>query len=478
MLNKIAIEYNPQSTYPLVSPFSPSEIYREYKLKEISSEINPVYSQVRSALYDLGLDRDNFGKETWNPFSDFISPGNRVVIKPNWVREMNPLSDDISGLVSHPSVVRAVLDYVLLALKDEGEVIIGDAPIQSADFEKLAERLKIDEVINFYNGKTGVKISVEDFRSEIKMYGPSGEVSCHKFSENKNFVNVDLAGDSFFEGVMDKFRKFRVTNYDPGRMFEYHGPGKNIYRIFKPVLEADVVINIPKLKTHRKAGITCCMKNSVGIIGTKDALVHHTRGSRKEGGDAYPYFNILKWMNERMYEMREKTENAGLQKSLTFLIGMNDGIMKRLGTNLVFEGNWYGNMTLWRMLLDINNILFYCDRNGIMKEDEQRKVFFLVDAVVGGEKDGPLKPVNKPAGLLIAGWNPVLIDLISAKLIGFDYGKITTLSKALENGFLGFNEGNIAESQVWFNGKMTGAAALEAVAHFEPSAGWKKHIEA
>jgi len=105
------------------------------------------------------------------------------------------------------------------------------------------------------------------------------------------------------------FRKFRVTNYDPRKMLRFHNPGNNIYIIDKSVLEADVVIQLPKLKTHGKAGITCCLKNSVGINGQKDALVHHLKGSRQTGGDAYPYFNLFKWMNENLYERKEKTGN-------------------------------------------------------------------------------------------------------------------------------------------------------------------------
>ena len=34
----------------------------------------------------------------------------------------------------------------------------------------------------------------------------------------------------------------------------------NEYCISNTILDADVIINIPKLKTHKKAGITVCLK--------------------------------------------------------------------------------------------------------------------------------------------------------------------------------------------------------------------------
>jgi len=478
MLNNIAIEYNPSSEYPLVSPFSPSEDFPEYLFKDISRSKNFVYQQVRNVLKQLGLDIENYNKPEWNPFGNFIAPGNKVVIKPNWVREKNPINPDITGLVTHPSVVRTVIDYCLIALQGKGRIIIGDAPIQSADIDIIKSKLQLDELVGFYSNIKGVKIEIRDFRKEIKRYNSAGEISEHIFIAEKESVEVNLKGNSFFFPVRNMFRKFRVTNYDPRKMLRFHNPGNNIYIIDKSVLEADVVIQLPKLKTHGKAGITCCLKNSVGINGQKDALVHHLKGSRQTGGDAYPYFNLFKWMNENLYERKEKTGNKNLQRFYSKWIGLNDGILKRTGADPVFEGAWYGNDTLWRMILDINNILFYTDLNGETGKESARKVFYIVDGIVGGDKEGPLKPDNKFAGIIAGGWNPVLLDICCASLIGFDYQKIKVIVNSLENKLLGFGFDDIEKSSVIFNNNVFKIEEIEAVTHFTPSKGWKNHIEA
>jgi len=72
MLNNIAIEYNPSSEYPLVSPFSPSEDFPEYLFKDISRSKNFVYQQVRNVLKQLGLDIENYNKPEWNPFGNLL----------------------------------------------------------------------------------------------------------------------------------------------------------------------------------------------------------------------------------------------------------------------------------------------------------------------------------------------------------------------------------------------------------------------
>jgi uncharacterized protein (DUF362 family) len=477
MLNKIAIEYNPTAGYPIISPFSPSIKYPEYTFCDLAGNYNSVYDQVRNILRNLKLDLENFDKPGWNPFGDFINQGNKVIIKPNWVREKNPLSPDISGLVTHPSVVRAVVDYCLIALKGTGEIIIGDSPIQSADFEILKSRLGLNELIGFYKGLTGTVISLRDFRKEIKRYNSAGEISERTFMPEKESLEINLKEKSFLYPVRNQFKKFRVTNYNPENMLKFHNLEDNIYVIDRAVLEADVVIQIPKLKTHGKAGITCCMKNSVGINCQKDALVHHTKGCKLTGGDAYPSFNFLKWVNENLYDIREKTRRKSLQRVISTMIGLNDGVLKRTGSDLVFEGRWFGNDTLWRMILDINRILFNITPEGKNNSIPVRKVFYIVDGIIGGEKEGPLKPENKFAGIIAGGWNPVLIDISCASLIGFDYRKITVIARSLENKFLGFATEDLEKSLIVFNGNTLNSDNIKPVVHFTPSGGWGNLIE-
>jgi len=49
-------------------------------------------------------------------------------------------------------------------------------------------------------------------------------------------------------------------------------PSKNEYLISNTILEADVIINLPKPKTHRRAGIIGAMNNLVEIIDINGLL--------------------------------------------------------------------------------------------------------------------------------------------------------------------------------------------------------------
>src|SRR5947208_7341866 len=83
-------------------------------------------------------------------------------------------------------------------------------------------------------------------------------------------------------------------------------------------------------------------------------------------------------------------------------------------------GSWYGNDTLWRTILDLNKIARYADKSGRIHETPQRRYFCIVDGIFSGEGDGPLRPTTRHDGLLLAGANPVLIDLVVCWLIGID----------------------------------------------------------
>ena len=97
-------------------------------------------------------------------------------------------------------------------------------------------------------------------------------------------VAIDLGQDSALAKISDGFEKYRVTRYDKEEMLPHHNRQKNEYLIPRCVLQSDVIINLPKLKTHKKAGMTCSMKNFVGINALKDWLPHHRTGSVEEKG--------------------------------------------------------------------------------------------------------------------------------------------------------------------------------------------------
>src|SRR5690242_5113696 len=71
------------------------------------------------------------------PFGALIQPGARVLIKPNWVLHHNQGTGGMEPMITHHSVIKAIVQAVLQA--DPAEVIVGDAPIQTCDFDKLLD---------------------------------------------------------------------------------------------------------------------------------------------------------------------------------------------------------------------------------------------------------------------------------------------------------------------------------------------------
>src|SRR5437867_1517956 len=124
---------------PQKASFHPSERFPEYRFREFSIEANTVYAAVRELFKTLLLDRDNYGLKEWNPLGEIISPGNQVVIKPNFVMDHHYTGGDYNSVVTHGSVIRAIMDYVAIALQGEGQIIIADAPMIDNDFNRIVQ---------------------------------------------------------------------------------------------------------------------------------------------------------------------------------------------------------------------------------------------------------------------------------------------------------------------------------------------------
>ncbi|HRT06731.1 MAG TPA: hypothetical protein P5204_13635, partial [Kiritimatiellia bacterium] len=125
--------------YPPVeaAPYPPDEAYPEFPALAVGRTPNPVFALVRNVLRDLGLDAARFGTPAWNPLGELVRPGGKIVVKPNWVLHRNEGAGGMDCMISHPSLLRAVLEYVFLARP--AQVVLGDAPLQGCDFEKLQD---------------------------------------------------------------------------------------------------------------------------------------------------------------------------------------------------------------------------------------------------------------------------------------------------------------------------------------------------
>jgi len=132
----------------------------------------------------------------------FVSKGQKVLIKPNLLTDRAPAQ----AVTTHPEVLRAI---IRLVRKAGGQPMVGDSPASVTKLETVWE-------------KTGMKTLCEE--------------------EETPLLNLEKGGS---------------------RTFEIDGLSVNISR---PVLEADVVINVPKVKTHVLTTLTGAVKNMYGAV--------------------------------------------------------------------------------------------------------------------------------------------------------------------------------------------------------------------
>lgn len=464
--------------------FRPSERYPELQnaqLKEISTEENKVFEVIRNTFIMLGYDKENIGTEHWNPLRTLVYPGNKVVIKPNMVMHVNGSGEGEDCLYTHPSVVCPIIDYCILAMTEngqfKGQIVVGDAPMQECDFELLVKNSGYDKLLEFYKGK-GINIVLHDFRN-VKTIVRNGVHIKEKNEQNGIVVNLDEASN-FFELPKKRLKKLRVTNYDPHILQKHHNVNTHVYKVAKELLEADVIINMPKPKTHRKAGVTIALKNMVGISANKEYLPHHTNGSKKEGGDAYLEKNIFFKLSDYFLDKKNsfaEHEKYVLARASRF-IAAGFGFIGRKLRKDYREGSWYGNDTIWRTIYDLNNIVFLADSSGQLGKEKCRRMLVVADMIVSGEKDGPLNPSRKDCGVVAVGENPALFDEAICAIMGFDIKSIPTLNHLRENKRLLWlnrqGQAMICSNNEDWNGKKAAEITSDVSLNFVENPGWKK----
>lgn len=469
------------------SPYGPDVEYPEYPFgsSTLAAAPNPAYAGVRQALRLLGLDADHLDTPAWNPLREVVAPGDAVVLKPNFVRNFRETHVGHGNcIITHGAVLRAVVDYVYIALHGEGRIIIADAPQNDADFAALREIVGLDALQEHYRAAAGFELEVYDLRPECARK-IDGVIVGHEplAGDPAGYIKVDLGTHSAFMPVKHLCHLLYGAEYDMGELHRHQHDNVHEYLISKTILDADCVISVPKLKTHKKVGLTVNLKNLVGINGNKNWLPHHREGTPAQGGDQFAN-DGLKQRLERSAVARFKQWFQKLGPLRPVVAGPIKSLGKRVfgDTNdgTIRSGNWYGNDTTWRMVADLNRILFYADSAGRVHEQPVRKLFSVVDGIVGGEGNGPLDPTARQTQCVLAGFNPLAVDLVCARLMGFDAQRIPMLRSVLEKHALPlgvFRDGdlNVCSDAVEFNRRLS---AFEGPAFaFEPHFGWKGYVE-
>lgn len=149
---------------------------------------------------------------------DLIKPNNLVLINPSWVA---PPVEREAGCITLPEVSRAIADLVRE---------LGARPVIA---ESSAVGVDTDKVI-----------------------------------EASGYKNLKEAG-------------YEVINLKKSPPVDVHVPNGKVFETiesYKLVTEADVVISVPKLKTHDQTEMTCSIKKLKGLLTDKNKRAMHQEG--------------------------------------------------------------------------------------------------------------------------------------------------------------------------------------------------------
>jgi len=359
-------------------------------------------------------------------FADEDLCGKSILLKPNWVREELKASDYLC-LRTNDNLLLCILEEVLKY--EPSRVLLADAPIQGCVWDKMITPEFIMSV-NDLSRRYEIPVTIKDFRRTVNDLAKNRvEKDLHPQTD---YIIFDLGERSNLEPITSSSNNFRVTCYSPDRLAASHHRGVHKYCIARDVFESDVIITIPKLKTHRMAGMTNALKLLVGINGDKDYLPHHRIGSVQEGGDNYKDKSIWRSISNTIMDESNRRRGTRVGRFLERFSALFWRISKPDNATLVNAG-WYGNDTIWRTVLDINIIALFGDNKGILHENQQRKLYSIMDGVIGGQGDGPLHPDPSPLGVLAMSDNPYLMDTVAGELYHLSADRIPLLKNARNN---------------------------------------------
>ncbi|MDT8070306.1 MAG: DUF362 domain-containing protein [Terriglobia bacterium] len=472
--------------YPDLPPFHPSERYPEYAFGEFEASANHAYAAVRECFRLAGLDATHFGTPEWNPLGELMHPGETVVLKPNMVKETHPR--DPKGwqyVLTHGSVIRAAADYIWKAIGSPGKLYLADAPQTDSSWTGLVRVLGLESIQEFYR-RQGFLFELVDLRREEWTSKDDVIVERRRLQGDPNGTAVlDLKDASEFVGH-NGTGHYYGADYDSGEVNRHHSGGHHEYMIAGTVIKADVVFSLPKLKTHKKAGITVSLKNLVGVNADKNWLPHHTEGDPKDGGDEHPHPGGKHRLERR---------TASLLRAIAVRFpGIGPWLWQRArrfgipifgdSQKVIRSGNWFGNDTIWRMCLDLNKLVLYGIADGRLREplpENRKRHYVLVDGIIAGEGRGPLNPDPVPAGTMLFGINPASVDAACAWLMGFDPEKIPIVRRAFQVKQCPLVDHDWRDVELISNVEAWSGPLVDvpddATFHFEPHFGWKGQVE-
>ncbi len=182
--------------------------------------MKPKVSLLRTPNYDRKIVESHLRRllAPLGGMESFVRPGQKVLVKPNMLSGKSPER----AVTTHPEVVRGI---VQLAQEAGGRVFVGDSPGVGSP-RQVARR-------------SGILAVIEETGAEFASFSDS--------------VRIRPRGGTFHE-----------------------------LEIARDILDADVIINLPKLKTHQMMGLTGGVKNLFGaVVGMRKPRLHLQAGTDK-----------------------------------------------------------------------------------------------------------------------------------------------------------------------------------------------------
>lgn len=387
-IDPVAVAYD-----PTVINYPPKN-----ELAIFSRAKNPVYSMVEKALAIYNPENP------LNPLKGIVNLGDKVVIKPNFCHEAHyPLP------ITHP----AVLEPIIQACVNSGakKITIAEGPMNPSTGEIIfgSKFTDMERIVSAYREKYPmVEINYVDTNKDDFTWVYLGEKS--------HFYPVFIDGIDLYHPGFTSLQNSCIFYAIDSKGFCPEGFKVGLYAISNTYLEADVFIGVPKIKTHGMSGITIALKNLMGInrSTTKDMLLRQGRERYLKMGESHikdvPHFDgrtleVIKV--KAQFEKMEKQEASIPKDEL-------ERLRKTTNWNAIQQ-----NDVFWRSLADLHLIINYVDRNGKLKPDLQRRTFHIVDGIIGMEGPGPVCDQPYPTGAIVAGRNPVEVDMVCATIMGW-----------------------------------------------------------
>jgi hypothetical protein len=388
------------------------------------------------------------------------------------------------------------MDYTIIALKADGEIIVGDSPERMANFDEICDRVGLNSILTFYefhkHSIGNIKIYARDFRKEWIKYGLGAIVRRKRLKgdpEGYTLVRLHEQTSAFSSLTGAERRKLYGADYNRRKTLRAHTKGFDQYEMSGTPLNVDAIVSLPKLKTHYRVGTTLNCKGLVGVTGDKNLVPHRRLGDPTNGGDTYEYparrlsGSIYRRLNDFLKDnLLGFMEHYSSALMYTVILKAFAAMSKPRIEDIHYHGGcWHGNDTTWRSVVDLTRISLFSDRNGIIQKKQQRNLISVVDGIVGGDIDGPMRCRPRKSGVIVCGQDILAVDIVASYLMGFDPLKLRYISALLRPNSWGdlsmeYPDGISVSSNVSKYRHLFSLRRDNTLLYDAPSR-WKGHIE-